>query len=400
MSIQFMTAQTTKNISLHEAVTLGLSSNPIILQSRHEVKSARGKILQAGKIQNPEIGFTLNEVPSGYKFGSANEKDISISQFFEYPTKRSNRISSASFDEQIAIAGVEQAKVLVTNSIRKAYINAQYSREVVRNIEKQLMMFSDFQSTITDKYKTGEAKYFDVVRIEIETARLHNDLLEAKNNDIRMQSALKNSIGDSSATYYIPQDSLVFQPIIVNKDSVIDVLIRQSNILKMKRLQIEKKESNVTLAKSSYYPDYGVGLAYQRRTPSSSFLGVEFKVAVPLWFWQEPQGLVEDAIAQLSIAEVQLRAVEYKIRNNLKSAYASVQSAGRQMKNIEQILKKGLSEMQSVALSQYRNNQIDLLNLFDVYRSVRTMQEEYIRSVANYENALAELEVAAELITD
>ncbi len=389
-----------KNISLKEAILMGLEVNPDILQAMHEVKSAQGKMLQAGRIPNPEIGFSFNEIPSGYKLGSANEKDISINQSFEYPTKRSNRIFSASYDEQIAVVIVEQTKALVANNIKKAYINAQYSQSVVRNIEKQLSMFKDFQSTITDKYKTGETKYLDIVRIEIENARLQNDLLEAKNNYSRTRSALKNSIGDSSSVYYFPEDSLTFQAINAKKDSLIDELILRSNILRIKRLQMEKQESNITLARSSYYPDFGIGLAYQRRSPSGSFLGVEFKVAVPLYFWQEQQGLVEDAAAQLSIAELQLHSVERKIRNNLNRAYGNVQSAEQQVKNVEQILSKGLSDMQKVALSQYRSNQIDLLNLFDVYRSVRTMQEEYVRSLANYQSAIAEFEILAELLND
>ncbi|MDP1675910.1 MAG: TolC family protein [Bacteroidota bacterium] len=397
MNSSFITAQTIKNISLQEAISIGLTVNPDILQAKQEIRSARGKMLQAGKMPNPEIGFSFNEIPSGYKVGLSNEKDISISQSFEYPTKRSNRISSASFDEQIAVAGVEQIKAKVSAGIKKAYINVQFAQITIRTIETQVSMFWDFQSLVTDKFKTGETKYLDVLRIEVETSRLQNELLEAKSNYFKMQSELKNGIGDSSSVFYSPKDSLKFIPVFADKDSLIELMTRQSNALVLNRLQIEKQESNLTLAQSSYYPDFGVGVAYQQRTPSSSFLGVELKVAVPLWFWQEPQGQVEEATAQLSIAELQLRSVERKIRNNLNSAFTNVQSTEQQVKNYEQILNKGVKDIMSVALSQYRNNQLDLLNLFDVYRAYRTTQAEYFRSVANYQHALVEFEIAAEL---
>ena len=162
-------------------------------------------------------------------------------------------------------------------------------------------------------------------------------------------------------------------------------------------MKIKREESLLSLARSNYYPDFGVGLAYQHRTPSSSYLGVELKVSVPLWYWQEPQGLVEEASAQVSIAELQLQSVERKIRHNINSAFASVLASEQLVKNYEQILQKGLSEIMIVALSQYRNNQIDLLNLFDVYRTQRETRAEYIRSVANYQRAVADLESAAEL---
>jgi cobalt-zinc-cadmium efflux system outer membrane protein len=395
--VEVCTAQATKNITLYDAIALGLESNPNILQAMQEIKSAKGRVLQAGKIQNPELGISFNEVPSGYKVGSANEKDISITQSFEYPSKRSGRISSAALDEQRAIAAVEQLKARITADIKKAYIDAQYAGINVQIIEQQIMMFQDFQQIVFNKYKTGESKYLDVLRIEIETARLQNDLLDAKNTEVLMQTMLKNSIGDAATVLYNPLDSLTYTPISSNKDSLISSYIDHSYTQKLSEMKIKREESLLSLARSNYYPDFGVGLAYQHRTPSSSYLGVELKVSVPLWYWQEPQGLVEEASAQVSIAELQLLSVERKIRHNINSAFASVLSSEQLVKNYEQILQKGLSEIMNVALSQYRNNQIDLLNLFDVYRTQRETRAEYIRSVANYQRAVADLESAAEL---
>lgn len=398
--VEVGSAQATKNITLHDAIALGLESNPNILQSMQEIKSAKGRVLQAGKIQNPELGISFNEVPSGYKVGSANEKDISITQSFEYPSKRSGRISSAALDEQRAIAEVEQLKARIIAGIKRAYIDVQYAGITVQIIEQQLTVFQDFQQIVSNKYKTGESKYLDVLRIEIETARLQNDLLEAKNTEVSRQTILKNSIGDSATVLYTPLDSLSFTPISSNKDSLISSYIELSHSRKLAEMKIKREESRLSLARTNYYPDFGVGLAYQHRTPSSSFLGVELKVSVPLWYWQEPQGLIEEASAQLSTAELQMLSVERKIRNNINSALATVLSTEQQVKNYEQILQKGLSEIMVVALSQYRNNQIDLLNLFDIYRTQRETRAEYIRSVANYQRAVADLESAAELLIE
>jgi outer membrane protein TolC len=382
---------------LQDAISLGLDSNPNIQQALQEIKSAKGKVLQAGKIQNPELGISFNEVPSGYKVGSANEKDISISQSFEYPAKRSGRISVATLDEQRAYASVEQMKARIAAGIKKAYVDAQYAAISVQIIEQQITMLRDFQQIVSNKYKTGESKYLDVLRIEIETTRLQNDLLEAKNTYGAMQTILKNSIGDSVNVLYTPMDSLAYIPISSNKDSIISLYTALSNSRKLAEMKIQREERLLSLAKTNYYPDFGVGLAYQHRTPSSSFLGIELKVSVPLWYWQEPQGLIEEASAQLSIAELQMFSVERKIRNNINSAFASVRSSEQQVKNYEQILQKGLSEIMDVAMIQYRNNQIDLLNLFDVYRTQRETRAAYIRSVANYQRAVADLESAAEL---
>lgn len=393
-------AQATKGISLEEILQLGLEMNPDILRAKQEINSARGRTLQAGRIPNPEVGFTYNEIPSRVKFGSANEKDFGLSQSFEYPSKRSNRISVAEVDEQIAATTVEQITARVLSDIKKSYVNAQSAQVIVRSIETQIGLFQDFQHTVANKYKTGESKYLDVLRIEIEVARLHNELIEAKNNYSSSLTELKNNIGDSTSVLYEPIDSLVYTPMSADRDSLVNLYLNKSNSIQITRLQIAKQENVLSLAQTSYYPDFGVGLAYQQRTPSSSFLGVEMKVSVPLWFWQEPRGQVEEASAQLNIAQLQQRSVERRIRNNLNTAYASVQFTEQRVKNYVQVLQKGLYDMLNAALTQYRNNQIDLLNLFDIYRTYRQTQTEYIRSIANYQHALVEFEVAAEIFSE
>jgi len=173
---------------MHDVIALGLEYHPDILQAFQEITSAKERILQAGKIQNPELGISFNEVPSGYKVGSANEKDISFTQPFEYPSKRSGQISVATLDEQRAVATVLQLKARIEADIKKIYIDAQHAGIVVQIIEQQIALLRDFQQIVSNKNKTGESTYLDVLRIEIETASLTNELLESmKCNDLLSQ---------------------------------------------------------------------------------------------------------------------------------------------------------------------------------------------------------------------
>lgn len=396
-------------LSLNECIQIALANNPEILAAQKEIDAARGRTLQAGRIPNPEFNISWSETPTNFNIGKADEREIGIVQPIEYPGKRSSRMLAATLDEQLAAASVEQIKVRVIANVKKAYVNVQSMKMIVGSIEKQIDLLRDLHNTITDKYKTGETKYLDVLRIEVEATRLQNDFVEAKNNYFASLTELKNSIGDSVAALYEPKDTLSFSPINDGKDSLIKALMERSHTLQLARLRIDRQQSALSLAQTNYYPDFSVGLSHQRIAEQPPFdannfngvttnsIGIQLGVSVPLWFWQEPQGQMEEATAQLSIAELQFRSVTQKVRNSLSIAYASVQTTEQQVRNYERILQKGLSDILTVALAQYRNNQLDLLNLFDVYRTYRTTQSEYIRSIANYRRALAELEAAAEI---
>lgn len=82
-----LSAQPTTALSLDDAITMALNNNPKILAAQKEIDAADGRILQAGRISNPEFGVSWNEAPS-FNIGKAGERDIGVSQQIEYPSTR------------------------------------------------------------------------------------------------------------------------------------------------------------------------------------------------------------------------------------------------------------------------------------------------------------------------
>jgi len=71
--------------------------------------------------------------------------------------------------------------------------------------------------------------------------------------------------------------------------------------------------------------------------------------------------------------------------------------AESQVRTFDASLVMDAQDILSTAISQYQRNQIDVLNLIDVYRTYRATSVEYLRALHNYNVAVAELEAAAEL---
>ncbi len=63
----------------------------------------------------------------------------------------------------------------------------------------------------------------------------------------------------------------------------------------------------------------------------------------------------------------------------------------------DELLLEDTKDVVATSFDSYRNNQIDLLNLLDVYRTARDTRLEYARALMSHSVALAELEAAGEL---
>lgn len=399
----FMQAQgqEVKKLSLDDALEFALKTNPNILIAEKEINAANGRILQAGRIPNPEISIAVNETPSGINFGSSNEQDISLSQEIEYPTKRKNRIDIAVTEKQLRQLELVRTKILLTGEVKKAYYYAYFAKKQVYFLEQQLVLLDDVQTTLTSQYQTNKINYLDIIRIKVERTRLSNDINEA-NREYRLRlNALNILLGYQSDEKLEISDSIAFVPVKIQQDSLVTSLIEQSTTLNIAKQSILREQQFLSLAKTRYLPDFSVGISHQRRRELDGFnnnlWGIELKASLPFWSWYEPKGQVEEATARTSIAEEHLKAVERNIRARIRNSFDFVQTTERQIRSFDESLLRDTKEILSTAITQYQNNQIDILNVLDIYRTYLSTNVEYARALLNYVIALAELEASAEL---
>lgn len=399
----------TERLSLNDAIQLALQNNQDVLRAQKEIEATDGRILQAGKIPNPEFGISWNETPQNFNVSDADERDIGIVQQIEFPTKRSNRIEVATYDRGIAELNLERTKAIITARVTKAYYSVLFSLEILESLEEQLKLLKDFQQLVTARYQAGQSNYLDVMRAKVEIARLGNDNAEARRESQLRKNQLNVTIGRNADDLFEVSDSLYYVPVMFQKDSLLATLTEKSSALRIVQQTLKRQQQILSLAKSSYFPDFSVGFFHQRRAEEPPFnanqftgtttsaIGLQLGISIPLWFWQEPKGQVQEASALIDIAMVNQRAIERRVRASILNSFDFFKVVEAQLKAFDETLLKDSKDILSTAITQYQNNQTDVLNLFDVYRTYRATKLEYARALYNYVAALADLEVAAEL---
>ncbi|MBI3195385.1 MAG: TolC family protein [Ignavibacteriae bacterium] len=390
-----------KKLSLHDALEFALKNNPNILKAEKEIDAANGRILQAGRIPSPEFSIAVNETPSGINFISSNEQDISLSQEIEYPTKRNRRIDVAVTEKQLTQLELARTKILLTGEVKQAYYHAYFTKKQVDFLQQQLVLLDDVQTTMTSQYQTNNINYLDIIRMKVERTRLSNDINEARREYRFRLNALTILVGYQSDENVELSDSIAFAPVKVQQDSLVNSLMEQSTTLNIARQTFQREQQSLSLAKTSYLPDFSIGISHQRRREldgfNSNLWGIELKASLPFWSWYEPKGQVKEATARTSIAEENLKAVERNIRARIKNSFDFVQTTEQQIRSFDESLLGDTKEILSTAITQYQNNQIDILNVLDIYRTYLSTNVEYARALLNYVIALAELEASAEL---
>lgn len=386
-----------------------MEKNPDVLRTLKQVEASSGRVLQAGRIPNPELEFSWNETPTNFNIAGADEKDVGMRQLIEFPTKRGNRIAAATHEKSIAEFAVERTRTLVAAQVKSAYYSLLLSQEILKSLEEQITLFKELRELLTSRYQAGQSNYLDVVRVKVELAGLNNVLAEAQREIRFRKSQLNVTIGRDTDHQFEVADTLSFNPLPIERESVVRQLLEKSATLRIARRAIERQQSLLSLAKSGYLPDFSLGLFHQRRAEEPPFdangfsgtttssLGIQLGISIPLWFWQEPKGQVQEAGALVEIASLSYTSTERRVRANVLSAYDQVKVLESQLRVFNETLLADSRDILATAIQQYQNNQIDILNLFDVYRTYRATKVEYARTMYNYAVAVATLEASAEL---
>ena len=403
-SIVFLNAQQknkAETLSLQQAIQISLSNNLILIAAQKEIDAADGRILQAGRLQNAEFSIDVNEVPTGFDVGKTGEIDFNFSQEIEFFGKRSTRTQSAELQKKIANLNYERIKKIIISEVKKVYANGLLTIQVVESIQSNIDLLIDFLAQVTDRYQAGTSSYLDVIRAKVELSGLKNELFDAMKNFQQVNGQLNILLGRENGTVYKLADSLQYQFAEIHKDTVINYYSSQSNFLNITEIQIERSKSHLSLAEKNSLPDFNFGLAFQNRQYSEEngydqFFGFNVGVSLPMFYSSGVRGDVQEAEAILSISDIRSQYATLSVEQNIRTAFNNLLFAEEQLRLFDTSLLRDVDDELRAGISAYQNNQIDLLNLFDILRTYRTTKIEYAKTVYNTIVAYTDLEIAAE----
>jgi outer membrane protein TolC len=177
----------------------------------------------------------------------------------------------------------------------------------------------------------------------------------------------------------------------------------------MAELFVKQHRAILGLAKKSYLPDFSIGIFKQslKEQPpfnANQFYGtaasgnwlVDVGISIPLWFSKGPRGEVQQAQSNLEIAKINQDAQNRHTSAAVTQAFQQIKAAEAQVQIFEQSLLNDIEDELQSGINLYRNNQLEALNLIEIYRTYVDTQIEYYRTLYNFNIAVVELEIAGE----
>jgi outer membrane protein TolC len=347
---------------------------------RDEIEAARAR-MTAGEarptivsaLSDPMISPSLDHLP--FTMGGA-DYSVTVEQQIPLSGIRGHRRASALADVDRLRAITHRITLDVGVEAANAYVMLQERRRTTALVSEQLAFARDVVSAANARYASGTAPQSDVLRAEVEVARLEA-ISRALVGEVRGAEAMLNTSLALDADTPVPPLAILSLPQAVPSWSAIKTALVSRPELAAGRAEIARAAADVQVMRDMYKP-----MATIRTGPSytmaegGGWMGM-VGVSLPIWRGRLKAGVAE-AQAMRSMAEADLRAMTRMIEGEAAVAVSQVQAArDRQNALNTDVLPRARMAIEP-AVASYASGQLPLVSVIEAIQALWLVQSDLI----------------------
>jgi cobalt-zinc-cadmium efflux system outer membrane protein len=383
-------------LSLEMATEILLSRNPTLLRERQSIAIARGGLVDAKKIPNPEFQLSSESYPlfdsHPGPFINNSETILQVSQTVETAGKRRKRTAVAMQDIQVSESSLADVIRQLTLELKNRYFAVGLAKAQYELAQEILSEYDKVVRVNEARFKQGEVSGFEFSRLQTERLRFFNDVVDSDLQLKNSKAALLELLGaDPGMTDFDITESLSSTPLTPSLPELQQQALQARADLIAQGQRVERGSRELTLQRSLAVPNVNPSFGYKRTFNQNT---VAFGVGIPLPFFNRNQGGIAQANAQLDQQRYERNRVELEVRRDVQQAFNSVQAQNQRLQALQSTYVPSAKKARDIAESSYRLGALELIGFLDVQRSYREALRDYNQALFEQRAAVSLLEAA------
>lgn len=367
------------------------AANPDLAAARLRITEARGRLVQSGRLSNPEVEFDYARNTS-----SPREHSLGVALVQRFPLTARLRLEKAVSQAQFAAAEAEvrdvERKLIAQARTTAVKLLALRGQRDLR--AKQLANSREQAAFLIKRAETGEASAVDAAQVDLESRMLEAELLQLRVEDATMTGELRPLLG-IAGTDALPLDSELAAPAPPSSANVAD-----RPDVRAAQLNADAARTEAAKERASRIEDIGVGVAYQRERAEDApdglrtdqMLGV--KVSVPLPLWNRNQGRIAQADATAERTQLEADALRFNANAEANTARAEMTTLAALLAELDAKLLPKAAELEERLRQSYSAGQSPLIETLRARDRRLQLQRQRLDALRDYHLARVRFEAA------
>ena len=374
-------------------------NNPQIAAARQGWEAAKQIPSQVSTLPDPQFTVQQVNVGSPRPFAGYTNSDfayfgLGVSQDFPYPGKLRLRGEMAKRDADVVQQQYESVRRSVLAGIKAAYFQLSYLSRTLGILESDGELLKQVEKAADARYRSGLGNQHDLLQAQLERTKLLREINMHHLEVAKVQAQIKQLLNRSQSSPDIEPADLPETPLAYTFDELLATTKGENSEISGARKMVEKQGLQVDLARKDFYPDFSLQYMWQRTDPTQfrAYYMLSFTVRVPIYRSRKQRPELAQAEADLNRSRSEYEVQTQQVAFELQTEYETAQKTTELLKIYrEGLLPQARAEFEA-GVAAYQNNRQDFRALLASFLDVLQLDEEYWKSAAERETALARLE--------
>jgi outer membrane protein TolC len=384
-------------LTLAAAIQEAQAKNPDLIALRQQIDVIRQRPAQARSLDPPMAEATIWQWP----INTLNPANTNMYMFMlgqDIPGRGKRDLRATVAEKDVALAGTDvtvRARQVV-NEIRQSYASLFIARKAIDVHLTSVDLLRQIADVSEAKYTTGRISQQDVLKPVLELSKLHNDIptfeehatIAAARLNVLLDRAPDAPIGPLAD----PQEAATL-PAIADLQQM---AVEHQPELQRARVEIDRAEAELAVAKRDYKPDFTVQGGYLVMPNQTDALLARVGITWPNAPWSRGKldARVAEQTAAIETAKARERAMENMVRLAVQEAYAKATSAQARAALLRTTIVPQSRQTLEVSRVGYQTDRVNFQALIDNERMLLDSQLDYYRALSDFEMAIGDLERA------
>jgi outer membrane protein, heavy metal efflux system len=388
-----------EDATLADYIAYAEANSPTVSAAYHRWQADLDRAPQVGSLPDPKFGFAEQFESVETRVG-AQQRKFSLSQtlpwFGKLGLRKSVALERANASEQRYIAQKLHLEAQVTN----LYFELYYLNQSISIVQDNLTLVNEWENVAETKYRSAILSQGKLAQIQIEQARLSDDLQTQKERFsevvVAFNSALDRETSAGVSLLTEPGASLVS----MSDDEIVALALERSPALHERDKLILASVAGIKLANRGPAPNLTFGVDYVQ-TNDAIISGVfesgkdpviaKIGLSLPLWYGKYKAEKREAKSRNLSALESR-KATENMLRTALSTQLFKLHDASRKIDLYRNAMIPRATQALVVTQREFGTGKTDFRNYIDLQRELFGYLLSLQRALTNYRQSLANVE--------
>jgi outer membrane protein, heavy metal efflux system len=384
-------------VTLQGVIQEALERNPELAALRDQIAVARQRPAQERALMPPMAEAQIWQWPiNTLNPANTNMYMFMVGQDLPGRGKRDARV--AVVEKDIALAGADVAirSRQIVNEIKQAYTALFIARKATEIHLESVDVLERIADAAQSRYASGRGSQADALRPVIELSKLHGDVIMHDQEAGLAIARLNVLLNRPPETPFGPLEEPREQVLLPPSSELQRLAIANQPELQRARLEIERADAELASARLERKPDFTVQGGYMLLPNDTDGVLAKFGITWPNAPWSRSRidARVAEQSSAATVARSRERAMENTLRLAVQEAYVRAQAAQDRAALFRTTILPQAQQGFDVSRTAYQADRGDFQGVLDAERSLLDARLEHFKSLAEFAQALADLERA------